>query len=179
MTPSRSVKSRSATRDAHVGFGPVATHELAETLNALLADYFALFVKTKGFCWHVPGPNFHEHHALLNTQAAETFKVIDLLGDRVRKLGAISILSLEDIVDKQRVPKIKRDNLTAQEMFDALYEDNQQLLCYLREAHGLCEEHGDVATCGLLSTWIDDAEARVWHLHESGRSKDSADLHRK
>lgn len=176
MPPSRSVESQSPSGNARVGFGPVAMRELAKTLNALLADYFALFVKTKGFCWHMPGPNFHDRHALLAAQAEETFKVIDLLGARVRKLGAVSILSLEDVAGRQRIAKIRPGSLTAQGMFDTLCEDNQQLLCYLREAHGLCEGYGDVATSRLLSAWIDGAETRVWHLHESGRCTDSADL---
>lgn len=174
MTHSRPGESERTSGYVHPEFSAVATRELVEALNALLADYFALFVKTKGFHWHVPGPNFVEHHALLDGHAAQAFKVLDLLSERVRKLGGISILSVEDIVCRQRLSNIKAGGLTALRMFAILREDNQQLLCYLREAHGLCEEYGDVATSGLLSTWIDEAETRLWHLHESCRPADSA-----
>jgi len=175
MINSRPGEPERTSSYVHPEFSSVATRELAEALNALLADYFALFVKTKGFHWHVPGPNFLEHHALFDGHAAQLFKVLDLLGERVRKLGGTSLLSVEDIVCRQRFSNINTGGLTALRMFAILREDNQQLLCYLREAYGLCEEYGDVATSGLLSTWIDEAETRLWHLHESCRpAADSA-----
>ena len=153
----------------HPDFGPVAVQELAGALNALLADYFTLFVKTKSFHWHVPGPNFREHHALLDEHAAEAFAVIDRLAERIRKLGGTSILSLGDLVRRQRIVDCNAEGLQAREMFEILRDDNQQLLCYLRETHGLCEEYGDSATSGLLETWIDEVEQRLWHLHEMCR----------
>ncbi|WP_267221577.1 Dps family protein [Dyella silvae] len=158
----------------HPEFSALATHELTEALNGLLADYFALFVKTKGFCWHVTGPNFLEHRTLLAAHAAGLFKVIDPLGERVRKLGGTSLFSVEDIVRRQRISKSQVTDISAQRMFAVLRDDNQQLLCCLREAHGLCDGYGDVATMSLLGVWIDEAEARLWHLHDSSGAIDSA-----
>ena len=128
----------------HPDFGAAAVGELAEALNGLLADYFAMFVKAKSFHWHVPGPNFREHHAMLDEHASAALGVVDILAERVRKLGGTTILSVGEVTRRQR-------------------------LSYLREDHGVCEEYGDVATSGLLEAWIDQVEERLWHLHETCR----------
>lgn len=153
----------------HPDFGAAAVGELAEALNGLLADYFAMFVKAKSFHWHVPGPNFREHHAMLDEHASAALGVVDILAERVRKLGGTTILSVGEVTRRQRIVDCDTAGLSAAQMFAVLGEDNQQLLSYLREAHGVCEEYGDVATSGLLEAWIDQVEERLWHLHETCR----------
>jgi starvation-inducible DNA-binding protein len=153
----------------HPDFGTAAVSELAEALNGLLADYVALFVKAKAFHWHVPGPSFREHHAMLDEHASAALAVVDTLAERVRKLGGTTILSVGEVTRRQRIVDCDTAGLSAPQMFAALREDNQQLLSYLREAHGVCEEYGDSATSGHLELWIDQAEERLWHLHEACR----------
>jgi starvation-inducible DNA-binding protein len=150
-------------------FSPLATSELSSALNALLADYFALFVKTKGFHWHVPGPNFREHHALLEEHAAAVAAAIDPLAERIRKLGRTTVTSIGDIACRQRIVDCNDAALQAVQIFEILSDDNQQLLTCLRESHGLCDAYGDTATSALLDDWIDQAEERLWHLFEACR----------
>lgn len=157
-------------------FSPLAISELTSALNTLLADYFALFVKTKGFHWHVPGPNFREHHALLDEHAAAMAAVLEPLAERIRKLGGKTITSVGDIARRQRIVDCNDADLQALRIFEILQEDNQQLLTCLRESHGLCDEYGDTATSGLLDTWIDQAEERLWHLYEARRPAESAPI---
>jgi starvation-inducible DNA-binding protein len=139
-------------------------------LNALLADTFALYLKTKNFHWHVSGPHFRDYHALLDEHAQQIYATTDAYAERVRKIGAATLHSIGDIARRQRVADNDADRVAAQEMLAELCEDNQQLAAYMREAHGVCEGHGDVASARLLETWIDEAERRVWQLFEMGRS---------
>jgi starvation-inducible DNA-binding protein len=154
---------------ANPDFSPLAISELTSALNALLADYFALFVKTKGFYWHVPGPNFRERHALLDEHATAIAAVFNPLAERIRKLGGTTLTSIGDIARRQRIADCDDAGLQALRIFVILHDDNQQLLSCLRESHGLCDEYGDTATSSLLDIWIDQAEERVWHLYEACR----------
>jgi starvation-inducible DNA-binding protein len=144
------------------------TADLAEALNAILADVFALHIKTKGFHWHVTGPHFRDYHLLLDEQATQLFAITDLIAERVRKLGGGTLRSIGDIARRQRLTDNDAAVATAGEMLVELYRDNARLAAEMREAHALCDAHGDVATAGLLETAIDEAEARVWFLTASG-----------
>jgi starvation-inducible DNA-binding protein len=146
-----------------------AVHDLAAALNALLADTFALYVKTKNFHWHVSGPHFRDYHLMLDEQATQILATTDMFAERVRKLGGTTIRSIGHIARLQRVLDNDADYVTPPDMLAELREDNMQLAARMREAHGLCDEHGDVASASLLETWIDEAEGRVWFLFEAGQ----------
>ena len=161
---------RSPTSSAISDLGREATRDIAAHLNALLADTFALYLKTKNFHWHVSGPHFRDYHALLDEHAQQIHATTDALAQRVRKVGANTLHSIGDIARRQRLSDNDADGVTAKAMLAELREDNQQLATYMREAHGVCEEHGDVASTRLFETWIDEAERRVWQLFEVCRS---------
>lgn len=154
--------------NADLGFE--ATKDLSVELNALLADMFALHMKTKNFHWHVSGPHFRDYHAMLDEQTGELYAATDVIAKRVRKLGANTLRSIGDISRRQRVPDNDADGVSSLDMLAELHSDNRQLAAYLRETHGVCEEHGDVASASLIETWIDEAERRVWQLFEISRS---------
>ena len=146
-----------------------ATSDIAGALNVLLADMFALYMKTKNFHWHVSGPHFRDYHLLLDEQADQLYATTDPIAERVRKLGGTTLRSIGQIARLQRVLDNDADYVTALDMLAELREDNQQLTGRLRAAHGVCDEHGDVATASLIEVWIDEAERRVWFLYESSR----------
>jgi starvation-inducible DNA-binding protein len=143
-----------------------AVRDLSTALTALLADMFALYVKTKNFHWHATGPHFHDYHRLLDEQADQIFAATDALAERVRKIGGTTLRSIGHIARLQRVIDNDADYVTSREMLTELHEDNSQLATRLREAHGLCAEHGDVATTSLIETLVDEAEGRAWFLFE-------------
>lgn len=149
--------------------GVAATRDIAAQINALLADTFALYLKTKNFHWHVSGPHFRDYNALLDEHARQIFATTDALAERVRKIGAKTLRSIGDIARRQRLVDNDADSVATQEMLAELCEDNQQLASYMREAHAVCEEHGDVASRRVLETWIDEAEWRIWQLSEMCR----------
>lgn len=148
------------------GLGANAVRDLSAALTALLADMFALYVKTKNFHWHVSGPHFRDHHGLLDEQADQIFATTDALAERARKLGGTTLRSIGHIARLQRVVDNDADYITPNEMLTELGDDNAQLATRLREAHGLCADHGDVATTSLIETLIDEAEGRAWFLFE-------------
>jgi starvation-inducible DNA-binding protein len=135
----------------------------------LLADMFALYLKTKNFHWHVSGPHFRDYHLMLDEQAAEIFATTDEIAERARKLGGTTIRSIGHIAKLQRVADNDADFVTPADMLAELKEDNLQLTQRMRETHDVCDEHCDVATASLLEVWIDQAEKRVWFLFEAGR----------
>ncbi len=139
----------------------------AAALDLLLADLFALYVKTKGFHWHVSGPHFRDHHLLLDEQAQQVFAAIDPLAERVRALGSTTLRSIGHVARLQRVRDHDAEGTPAAAMLAELRLDNERLAAHLREAHELCDERGDVATASLLETWIDEAERRAWFLRET------------
>jgi starvation-inducible DNA-binding protein len=164
---------RSAQLKTPSGLGAEATKDLSGALNILVADFFALYVKTKNFHWHVSGPHFRDYHLLLDEQADQIFAVTDALAERVRKLGGGTLRSIGQIAKLQRVLDNDADYVSPLDMLAELREDNQRLAGYMRETHGLCDERGDVATASLLEVWIDEAEKRVWFLFEASRRGDA------
>lgn len=162
-------QKRIATRITPADLGIQAAKDLSEALNALLADIFALYLKTKNFHWHVSGSHFRDYHLLLDEQAAQILATTDVIAERVRKIGARTLHSIGEISRRQRVRDNDADNVAAPDMLVELQNDNQQLASYLRETHGLCDEYGDVASASLLENWIDEAEQRVWYLFEASR----------
>jgi starvation-inducible DNA-binding protein len=154
--------------------GASATRDVAAAMNLLLADVFALFLKTKNFHWHMSGPHFRDYHLLLDEQATEIFAMTDPIAERVRKLGRITIRSIGEIARLQRIDDNDANYVEPSDMLAELREDNQALVSRMREAHGVCDEAGDVATASLIEVWIDEAERRTWFLFESDRRGDSS-----
>jgi starvation-inducible DNA-binding protein len=146
-----------------------AVHDISGALNILLADMFGLYLKTKNFHWHMSGPHFRDYHLLLDEQADQIFATTDALAERVRKIGGTTVRSIGHIGRLQRVLDNDADFVTPMDMLAELRDDNQQLAVHLRETHGLCDEHGDVASASLLETWVDEAERRTWFLFEATR----------
>lgn len=140
--------------------------KLVAALNQLIADVFALYLKTKNFHWHVTGAQFRDHHLLFDEQAAQLFAMIDVFAERVRKLGAITIRSVGDVANLQR---IKDDNKTilAQEMLQKLLADNQALVVSLRKTHAIAAAAADVATTSIIENYLDEGERRIWFLFAS------------
>jgi starvation-inducible DNA-binding protein len=147
-----------------------AVSALTGVLNKVLADTFALYLKTKNFHWHVSGPHFRDYHLLFDEQATEILAVTDGLAERVRKIGGGTLRSIGNISKLQRVQDNDRDFVPSGEMLRELMDDNKVLADVMREAHELADEHQDVATASLLENWIDEAEKRVWFLFEASRA---------
>ncbi len=148
---------------------PKAVQDLSGALNILLADMFALYLKTKNFHWHVSGPHFRDYHLLLDEQGEQIFATTDAIAERVRKLGGTTLRSIGHVRRLQRVLDNDADFVTPLDMLAELRDDNKQLVANMRETHDLCDQHGDVATASLLENWIDEAERRVWFLFEATR----------
>jgi len=146
-----------------------AVRDISGALNILLADMFALYLKTKNFHWHVSGPHFRDYHLLLDEQADQIFATTDIIAERVRKIGAMTLRSVGHIARLQRVLDNDAEYVASDDMLAELRDENKQLAGRMREAHGLCDEHNDVATASLLEVWIDEAERRTWFLFEAGR----------
>ncbi len=149
--------------------GQNAVKDISAVLAALLADMFALYMKTKNFHWHVSGPHFRDYHLMLDEQAAQIYATTDDIAERARKIGGTTIRSIGHIAKLQRITDNDADFVTPEDMLAELREDNIGLTQRLRETHDVCDEHGDVATASLLENWIDEAERRVWFLFEAGR----------
>jgi len=150
-------------------FDPNAVAQISNALTALLADLFALYLKTKNFHWHMSGPHFRDYHLLLDEQSEQIFATTDDIAERVRKIGGVTLHSIGQIARLQRVADNDADFVPAHQMLAELCEDNAQLAIRLRSAHSLCDEYGDVATASLIENWIDEAERRVWFLYEATR----------
>ncbi|HEY6255906.1 MAG TPA: DNA starvation/stationary phase protection protein [Xanthobacteraceae bacterium] len=147
-----------------------AVKDIAGALTMLLADMFALYVKTKNFHWHVSGPHFRDYHLLLDEQAEQIFATTDDIAERVRKIGGTTLRSIGHVSRLQRVLDNDAEFVTPLDMLAELRGDNKQLVANLRETHGLCDEHGDVASASLIENWIDEAERRTWFLFETTRA---------
>jgi starvation-inducible DNA-binding protein len=169
MTKPDAKTRRMAPIETPTDLGSQATKDISAALNLLLADFFALYLKTKNFHWHVSGPHFRDYHLLLDEQADQLYATTDPIAERVRKLGGTTLRSIGQISRLQRVADNDADYVTASDMLAELREDNQQLAVRMRQAHRICDEHGDVATASLIEVWIDEAERRVWFLYEAGR----------
>jgi len=154
--------------------GSGATRDISAALNALLADFFALYLKSKNFHWHVSGPHFRDYHLLMDEQADQLYATTDIIAERVRKLGGTTLRSIGHIARLQRILDNDAEYVTPLDMLGELRDDNQQLAVRMREVHSVCEEHGDVATASLLEVWIDEAERRAWFLFEASRPTETA-----
>ena len=148
--------------------------DISAALNGILADVFALYIKTKNFHWHVSGPHFRDYHLLLDEQADQLYAMTDPIAERVRKLGGLTIRSIGQIARTQRIPDNDADYVEPSDMLAELVEDNKSLTASLRQTHNVCEEYGDVATASLIEVWLDEAERRIWFLFESNRRGDSS-----
>jgi starvation-inducible DNA-binding protein len=153
---------------------PVGTRDVAAALNGILADVFALYLKTKSFHWHMSGPHFRDYHLLLDEQADQIFAMTDPVAERVRKLGEITIRSIGQISRTQRVLDNDATYVEPSDMLAELRDDNKALTASLREAHNTCDGHHDVATASLIEVWIDETERRTWFLFEASRHGDSS-----
>jgi starvation-inducible DNA-binding protein len=148
---------------------PAATKDIAGAMNAVLADVFALYLKTKNFHWHMSGPHFRDYHLLLDEQADQLFAMTDAIAERVRKIGGSTLKSVGHISRMQRVEDNDADYVEPQDMLAEVREDNKTLTARLREAHNVCDEHRDIATASLIEVWIDETERRTWFLYEAAR----------
>jgi len=174
MTTSDAKSRRRAPLDTPTDLGSNATKHLSGALNVLLADMFALYMKTKNFHWHVSGSHFRDYHLLLDEQATQIYGTTDQIAERVRKLGGTTLHSIGEIARLQRVKDNEAEYVTPLDMLAELRDDNLQLVSHMRETHELCDEHRDVATASLLEVWIDEGEHRVWFLYEASRRSETA-----
>jgi starvation-inducible DNA-binding protein len=149
------------------GLSEKGRHEIAASLNPLVADAFALYVKSKNFHWHLSGPHFRDYHLLFDEQADQIFAIIDPIAERVRKLGGHTIHSIKEIGRLQRIKDNDASFVTAKKMLQDLLNDNKEFAAHLRSAHKVCEKHEDVATCSLLEIYLDETERRIWFLFET------------
>jgi len=147
-----------------------AVRDVSAALNALLADTFALYLKTKNFHWHASGVHFRDFHLMFDEQGDQIFAMTDAIAERVRKIGATTLRSIGQIARLQRVEDNDADFVTPSDMLAELRDDNKDLVARMREVHDLCNEARDVATASLLENWIDETERRVWFLYEASRS---------
>jgi starvation-inducible DNA-binding protein len=143
---------------------------VAEALNGILADSFALYLKTKNFHWHVSGPHFRDYHLMLDAQATQILATTDLIAERVRKTGNTTLRSIGDIARRQSIADNDADFVSAQDMLEELRDDNLALVARLREAKEIVDEAKDNATSGILDDWTDQAEERAWFLFETARN---------
>jgi starvation-inducible DNA-binding protein len=146
-----------------------AARDISGALNALLADMFTLYLKTKNFHWHISGPHFRDFHLLLDEQADQIFATTDPIAERVRKIGGTTLRSIGQIARQKRLLDNDSDYVTPLDMLAELRDDNKQLTAEMRRTHALCDEHNDVATASLLEVWIDESERRTWFLFEATR----------
>ena len=149
-----------------------ATKQISEEVNALVADAFRLYVKTKNFHWHMSGPHFRDYHLMLDEQGEQIFASIDPLAERVRKLGGRTIHSIGEIASRSHLKDNDADFVSPADMLKELVSDNKAMAAAMRKAHEVCDEHKDVATASLLEVYIDETERRTWFLFEASRSSD-------
>jgi starvation-inducible DNA-binding protein len=165
----KAVTRREAALATPTDLKPAATRDIGGAMNAILADVFALYLKTKNFHWHLSGPHFRDYHLLFDEQGDQLFAMTDPIAERVRKVGASTLKSIGQIKREQRVLDNDADYVEPLDMVAELRDDNKQLAARLREAHGVCEEHEDIATASLIEVWIDETERRTWFLFETSR----------
>lgn len=149
--------------------GAAASKSIEGAMNAILADVFALYMKTKNFHWHMSGPHFRDYHLLLDEQATEIYAMTDPIAERIRKVGGTTLRSIGHIARLQRIKDNDAQYVEAHDMLAELREDNQSLTARLREVHEVVDELNDVATTSLIENWIDESERRAWFLYEASR----------
>src|ERR1700674_5358269 len=158
---------RAAALQTPTGLDPDATRDISGALNLLLADVYALYIKTKNFHWHVSGPHFRDYHLLLDEQATQILATTDAIAERVRKLGGQTLKSIGHISRLQHIEDNNADEVAARDMLRELLQDSQRLAEQMMKIHTLCDEQGDVATASLIEVWIDEAQGRAWFLLEA------------
>jgi starvation-inducible DNA-binding protein len=158
---------RNAPLSTPTDLKPSATRDISAAMNGILADVFALYLKTKNFHWHMSGPHFRDYHLLLDEQADQLLVMTDQIAERVRKIGGLTLRSIGQIGRLQRVLDNDAEYVSPLDMLAELRDDNRTLAAALREAHGVCDEHRDVATESLIEVWIDETERRTWFLFEA------------
>ncbi|WP_413291592.1 Dps family protein [Bdellovibrio sp. HCB337] len=149
--------------------GEKATKDISAALNLVLADVYAIYLKTKNFHWHMSGTHFRDLHLLLDEQADQIFAMTDHLAERVRKVGGTTLRSIGHVARLQRISDNDADFVTPEDMLSELHQDNRALTAALREAHDVCDEHHDIASASLIEVWIDETEKRSWFLYEATR----------
>lgn len=162
----RGVVERQGVDALPTNLGTRATVEVGTELQALLADVFALYLKTKNFHWHVSGPHFRDYHLMLDEQGNQIFAMTDDIAERARKVGARTIRSIGDIARSQRLMDNDQRNVPAEAMLRELLDDNRRLNEFMNSTHAVCEKNGDIATASLLENWIDETGRRAWFLSE-------------
>src|SRR5881398_3878178 len=160
---------REAPLETPTDLTPAATRDISGAMNAILADVFALYLKTKNFHWHMSGPHFRDYHLLLDEQAEQLFAMTDAIAERIRKIGGLTLRSIGHISRIQRVLDNDAEYVEPLDMIAELADDNKTIAARLREAHNVCDEHRDVATASLIEVWIDETERRAWFLFEATR----------
>jgi len=162
---------RDAPLETRTDLARAATKDVAAAMNAILADVFALYLKTKNFHWHMSGPHFRDYHLLLDEHADQLFAMTDPIAERVRKIGGLTLRSISHISRTQRVLDNDAEYVEPLDMLAELADDNKTLAARLREAHNVCDENRDVATASLIEVWIDETERRTWFLFEATRRR--------
>ena len=162
---------RDAPLSTRTDLSHAAVKDISAAMNAILADVFALYVKTKNFHWHMSGPHFRDYHLLLDEHADQLFAMTDPIAERVRKIGGLTLRSIGNISRTQRVLDNDAQYVEPLDMLAELADDNKTLAGRLREAHNVCDEHRDVATASLIEVWIDETERRTWFLFEATRRR--------
>lgn len=171
-TKARELASRrNAPLATRTDLSPSATKDIAGAMNAILADVFALYLKTKNFHWHMSGPHFRDYHLVLDEQGDQLFAMTDPIAERIRKVGGPTLKSIGHISRLQRVEDNDAEYVEPLDMLAELADDNKTLAARLREAHNVCEEHRDFATTSLIEVWIDETERRTWFLFEVTRRR--------
>jgi starvation-inducible DNA-binding protein len=165
---------RSAPLVTPTDLGAKASADIAGGMNAILADVFALYLKTKNFHWHMSGPHFRDYHLLLDEQADQLYAMTDPIAERIRKTGGSTLRSIGHISRLQRIKDNDAEYVDPLDMLAELREDNQTLSASLREVHDMVDEHRDIATASLIENWIDETERRTWFLFESSRRGDKS-----
>jgi starvation-inducible DNA-binding protein len=168
-TKSELIDRRKAPLSNSSDIDPASREDISCALNALLADVFCLYIKTKNFHWHMSGPHFRDYHLLLDDHGDQLFGMTDEIAERVRKIGGTTIRSIGHIAKLQRLADNDADYVTPSDMLSELHEDEGALVLSMRAVHSLCDDAGDVATASLLENWIDQAQRRSWFLFESTR----------
>jgi starvation-inducible DNA-binding protein len=166
-------RRRRAPLDTPTDLKPAATRDIAGAMNAILADVYALYFKTKNFHWHLSGPHFRDYHLLFDEQGDQLFAMADPIAERIRKVGGSTIRSIGHVGRLQRVKDNDAEYVDPKDMLAELRENNKELAARLREVHDVCDEHRDIATASLIEVWIDETEKRTWFLFEAGRQGDS------
>jgi starvation-inducible DNA-binding protein len=172
--PQDGVRGRAAPLSTPTDLKAAATRDITAAMNGVLADVFALYLKTKNFHWHMSGPHFRDYHLLLDEHADQIYAMTDPIAERVRKLGGLTIRSIGHIARTQRLRDNDAEYVEPSDMLAELGDDNKTLAAALRQAHNVCDEHGDVATASLIEVWLDETERRVWFLFEANRHGDSS-----